>query len=241
MQAMYGEGTGDGVLDYLSVATLEQNVAAFRVVLDSEFQTSGIYLVTAKRGYDIPTLLENAETIFPPEVNEKLPQIQEDLREAGKCLAFNLGTAAGFHLLRALETVVCSYWYVVMNKAPLPRNRNLGQYITAMAKGDHPNRRKVLFALRQVKDLHRNSIMHPEETLNLDEAIALLNTVQSAITLMLPTVDGDHGRQLMEASAAAKMREYEKAETRLAEDAEEKRKIIIQQKQGSNPKKGSRS
>ena len=238
MESLYGDGTGVGVLEYLPVVTLQQSASAFRLVLEAEFQTSGIYLFTAKRGYDVPTLLETAETIFPPEVNEKLPQIKDDLREAGKCLAFNLGTAAGFHLLRALETVVCSYWYVVMNKAPLPSNRNLGNYINEMGVGDHPGRSKVLFALRQVKDLHRNSIMHPEETLSLDEAIALMNTVQNAVTLMLPTVDGEHGKRLMEASAAKKLRAYKAGQAKLATAAEERRKEEIKQRKFEKQRRG---
>lgn len=209
---------------------MHQAISSFKTVLEAEFQTASVYLVTAKRGYDVPTLLENAETIFPPELNSKIPQVQDDLREAGKCLAFNLGTAAGFHLLRALETVVCSYWYVVMNKSPLPSNRNLGNYINEMARGDHPARKKVLFALRQVKDLHRNSIMHPEETLDLDQAIALLGTVQSAIALMLPTVDGEHGRTLMEASAAKKLREYESAELKVLQEEQDRRTALMKQR-----------
>ena len=57
-----------------------------------------------------------------------------DVRSAGKCIAFELGTAAGFHLLRALETVVLVYRKHVMpgNPDPNPNNRNLGQYIKDM-------------------------------------------------------------------------------------------------------------
>jgi hypothetical protein len=181
------ESPDDTVIDFVQAFTLSSAVSSFRTVLEAEFQTSALYLVTARRGYDIPTLLEQAEEIFPPELIKKVPDVRFDLREAGKCIAFNLGTGAGFHLLRALETVICAYWHVVMKGAGLPENRNIGAYIREMEKakvGDG----KVLAALRQIKDFHRNSLMHPEETLDLDQAIALLGIVQSAIVAMLPTI-----------------------------------------------------
>ena len=182
------KGESDDVeVDFLQAFTLSNAISSFRTVLEAEFQTSSLYLVTARRGFDIPSLLEQAEIIFPPELMNKLPGTRFDLRQAGKCIAFDLGTGAGFHLLRALETVICAYWNVVMKGAPLPENRNIGAYIREMetAKvGDG----KVLTALRQIKDFHRNSLMHPEETLDLDQAIALLGIVQSAIVAMLPII-----------------------------------------------------
>jgi hypothetical protein len=188
LQAAYSKNDGDDTaINWFDLFNLNQKLTAFKTVLEAELQIAATYLVTPRRGYDINTLLANAEVIFPAELCQKIPEILFDLREAGKCLAFELGTAAGFHLLRSLETVICLYWNVVMNGASLPDNRNLGNYINRMeaaGKGDG----KVLTALRQIKDHHRNSLMHPEETLDLDSAIALLGIVQSAIVAMLPTI-----------------------------------------------------
>ena len=181
------ENPDDSIIDVVQAFTLTQAVSSFRTVLEAEFQLSPLYLVTARRGYDIASLLEQAEVIFPPDLIEKVPDVRFDLREAGKCIAFNLGTGAGFHLLRALETVICCYWKEVMKGAPLPDNRNLGAYIREMENAKAGDG-KVLAALRQIKDFHRNSLMHPEETLDLDQAIALLGIVQSAIVAMLPTI-----------------------------------------------------
>ena len=44
--------------------------------------------------------------------------------------------------------------------------------------------------------------MHPEETLDLDEAIALMGIVQSAIVAMLPTIQNEDGQKLLQASTA---------------------------------------
>jgi hypothetical protein len=48
-------------------------------------------------------------------------------------------------------------------------------------KGDD----KILAALEQMTDLHRNPLMHPEVILTPDEAIATLGIARSVITAML--------------------------------------------------------
>ena len=181
------EVPADYEVNFFDTFNLNEKLATFKTVLEAEFQIAATYLVTSRRGYDIATLIQNAEVIFPDELMQKIPGVLFDLRESGKCIAFDLGTAAGFHLLRALEIVICSYWDVVMEGKPLPENRNLGAYIREMEQA-HKGDGKVLTALCQIKDHHRNSLMHPEETLNLDDAIALLGIVQSAIVAMLPKI-----------------------------------------------------
>lgn len=174
-------------VEYWRVVHMQQELSRFKAVMEAEFLTTPSYLVLGRRGYDVATLIESAEAIFPESLSQKLPGIVFDLREAGKCIAFDLGTGAGFHLLRALEIVIKAYWDVVMEGAPLPANRNLGNYIREMEQAGK-GQPKVLTSLRQIKDHHRNELMHPEETLTLDEAIALLGIVQSAMISMLHVI-----------------------------------------------------
>jgi hypothetical protein len=47
--------------------------------------------------------LVNNEAIFGPEVNAAFPDAIFDLKEAGNCIAIDSGTAAVFHLMRAVE------------------------------------------------------------------------------------------------------------------------------------------
>ena len=67
-------------------------------------------------------------------------------------------------------------------------NRNIGDYLSKLKelkKGDA----KVLAALKDLKDLHRNPFVHPEHSLeNADEAIALLGGVQAVIIPMLKEI-----------------------------------------------------
>jgi len=46
----------------------------------------------------------------------------------------------------------------------------------------------LLASLQQIKDLHRNPLAHPEETLTLEEAVGLFGIVQSAINAMLKEI-----------------------------------------------------
>jgi hypothetical protein len=65
-----------------------------------------------------------------------------------------------------------------------PKVRNLGVYLNALkqaGKGDP----KVLGALKQMADLHRNPTIHPETVLTVDEAIAILGIAQSVVSTML--------------------------------------------------------
>ena len=162
IRTVTGNDVFDRVLEHSEVIPLANALNNFQVVLKAELMTANSYFVTSRRGYDIKSLIENAEIIFPKQLIEKIPTIQFDLREAGKCIAFDLGTAAGFHLLRALETVICRFWHVVMEGAPLPENRNLGSYIKEMEKAKKAEG-KVLTALRQIKDFHRTRLCIPKK------------------------------------------------------------------------------
>jgi hypothetical protein len=129
-----------------------------------------------------------AQPAFQPKYGaRRLP----DLEQATRCIAFELFTAAGFHLHRANEAVLRRYWDAVTNGATRPASRNMRDYLNELNKlkaGDA----KVKATLKDLKDLHRNPLIHPEQTLeNVDDAIALMNGVHTAVPNMLkqmPTI-----------------------------------------------------
>jgi len=90
-----------------------------------------------------------------------VPEAIPDVKEGARCLAYGLPTAAGFHVFRAVESVLRKYHaHVTEGKAP-QNMRNMGVYIKSLetsGKGDP----KVIAALKQMKDLHRNPVSHPE-------------------------------------------------------------------------------
>jgi hypothetical protein len=156
----------------------------FRTALHAELETLMTYLVRQKGGYDTLSLLQYGEVLFPLELAQKVPDAIFDLREAGKCLAFELNTAAGFHVFRATEAVLRKYYIHVTGSTALPKIRNLGVYLHAMKMADAGNA-KVRAAVSQMVNLHRNPLIHPEDVLTTTEAMAIFGLAHSAITAML--------------------------------------------------------
>jgi hypothetical protein len=156
----------------------------FRIAFLAEIGVMHSYFVTQKGGFDTVSLLAFGENLFPDDLLTKAPEAIFDAREAGKCLAYELPTACGFHVFRATETVLRKYYDYVARGAAPPKIRTLGVYVRAMRQakvGDE----KILSALDQMTQLHRNPLIHPEAVLTLDEAIAAFGIARSVITGML--------------------------------------------------------
>jgi hypothetical protein len=127
---------------------------------------------------------------FHPELASKVPSTIFDANQAGRCIAFDLPTAAAFHMHRVNEEVLRIYYDTVTNNKPRPERRNIGAYIDAM-KNHHvqvalPSAKGVYSVLTMIKDHHRNPVIHPDDRLeNVEEAIDLLGIIRSALGLML--------------------------------------------------------
>lgn len=164
---------------------IAEAVRRFENVLHAELGRIETFVTTPKGIYDVRALAENAENMFSHEVCEWLsPQAVQDIRHAGRCLAFELPTAAGFHIGRAVEEVARKYHSLIAStpdkSSPTPRS--WGQLIKELGStGADP---KIVSALDQMRDLHRNPISHPDSNLSIDDALTLLGIAQSAITAM---------------------------------------------------------
>jgi len=185
---MKAETKSDDKLDWWFQFRLTTQSKTFETVLLAELATSHLYLVEPKGGYDLRQLTENGWVIFPPALLEKVPESIQDAQEAARCLAFALPTAAAFHLHRLHELVLRRYYDTVTKGAPRPINRNIGAYIDAMKNAQFKDA-KVFSALANLKDFHRNPVLHPDDRLeDVQEAIALLGSVNTVITYMLKAI-----------------------------------------------------
>jgi hypothetical protein len=132
-----------------------------------------------KRGYDTTDLIERGAVLFPDDL---------DIEQGARCLAFELPTAAGFHFHRANESVLHRYYDAVTNGKPRLSGWNIGEYLAAF-KAHQVGDPLVLSALKDLKDLHRNPLIHPEHTLeSVDQAIALLGSIQCVVVYMLKAI-----------------------------------------------------
>jgi hypothetical protein len=175
------------ILDFLDVWSVNNALQEFETVLKAEMSFIDVFLVFKKRGYDTNDLIERAEVLLPAVFPAKVPEAVTDIKQVGRCLAFELPTAAGFHMMRSIEHVLRVYFDVVAKGTQRPTSNNMGEYLRILDENDYGDK-KVRACLRQIKDLHRNELIHPEVTLDLDEALNLWGIVQSAISAMLPTL-----------------------------------------------------
>jgi hypothetical protein len=170
-------------LGYAANAIVQQ-YAQFKTAFTAEIGTFPTYFVTQKGSYDSLTLLDEPWRLFPVDLWTKVPEARFDVAEAGKAICYELPTACGMHVFRALECVLRRYYSEVTAGKAQPKVRNIAVYINAMRqakKGDE----KVLGVLDHLSKLHRNPLMHPDAALTPDESIAIVGMAHSAITAML--------------------------------------------------------
>ncbi|MBU1303928.1 MAG: hypothetical protein KKF33_00200 [Alphaproteobacteria bacterium] len=155
-------------------------------LLDADLAHQPVYHVFPKRAYDVGILTSDATQIFSPQVRASLNEEETfNLKEAGRCLAFEVSTAAGFHIFRALDSILQRY--VRIAKGSLPKNRNWGQYIKTLEESGVD--KKITSVLFQIKEFHRNPIVHPDERLDTEGALSLIGIAESALSMMVADME----------------------------------------------------
>lgn len=159
------------------------------IVLSAELHTLATYHITQKGIYSTTDLIEHAEGILPQHVLVIIDQMAiREVRESGKCLALDCATASAFHMMRATEEVMYEYYVSVCKPKPARKLENWGAYIAELSKLNQPEVKEVVAMLQQIKDRHRNLIMHPEIVLTIDEAFTLFEIAQGAIIAMADNI-----------------------------------------------------
>lgn len=159
---------------------LTYSVGAFERYFAHEVDRFDIFYIPPKGTHSTIKLIEKAEENLPTDTRARLTkETVNDIQQAGRCLVLDAPTAAGFHILRAVETLVTAYLIKVSGKPIPPKNRNWGVYIRELRNGNAD--KKVTDYLYHMKEYHRNPIMHPEIILTPDEAFSLFNASLSAI------------------------------------------------------------
>jgi hypothetical protein len=152
-------------------------------VLAAELHSMDTYFVSQIGCYKTCDLIERAHTAFPESVQKVLPeQAKTDFDQAGKCIAYGVSTAAGFHLLRGTEMIIRKYYETLTGKAPKPQMRNWGAYHQVLTKAGAAA--KITDLIDHVRLVYRNPVLHPEENLSIEQTLVLFGVCVSAVTLM---------------------------------------------------------
>jgi hypothetical protein len=174
-------------LAQFNVPSVANAARSFETTLLAELRDLDVYFVSPVGIFSTSALLTKAEEMFG-ENRRFLPEITvQQIKEAGKCLAFSLGSAAAFHLFAALESVLREYYDKLSGNAPRPKNPSMGAYLDELSELQSVDK-KLLAALWQVKDLHRNPSIHFETLLTTGQALTLVGMIHSAIATTLDVV-----------------------------------------------------
>lgn len=161
----------------------------FETVLAAECQVLDTYFVSKRGAYSTADLVEHAHHQIPLPLRGLLPQQTiDDLDQAGKCIAFDLPTAAAFHLLRGTEAVLRKYYDRIVPgaKKATPKMPNWGVYIKLLK--EHGAEVKITSLLDHLRDAYRNPVLHPEENYADQSAQVLFGVCVSAIVMMVTEI-----------------------------------------------------
>jgi hypothetical protein len=168
---------------------LRRDYEALESVMANEMPGCPAYIVSQKGIYRTEALIDQADSHFHPDLASAIPdQAKTDIKEAGKCLAFELPTACSFHLWRAVESTTDEYYVALAGKSFDADNvsRNWGAKIKALeaAKADQG----VTAFLDHIREHYRNPQTHPERIVPLKEAQMLFGTATSAIAQIVTAI-----------------------------------------------------
>jgi len=172
-------------ISYWLAYEVREAAREFETVLRTECQLMDTYFVSKKGAYSTKDLVDNAHHHIPEPTRSKLEdRTQQDFDQAGKCIAFDVPTAAAFHLLRGTEVVIREYYDLIVpgaKRAP-DRMRNWGAYIRLL--NNHGAEKKITSLLLHLKDEYRNPVFHPEENYTDERVQVLFGVCISAVVLM---------------------------------------------------------
>lgn len=174
---------------------IRRQLASFEVVFFEEMREAATYYVPKKGIYITAALVDAADDTFPSDIVNILPdKARTEWCAAGRCLAFNLLSASGFHVARAVESTLEAY-FQRFSAQPGKTRKTWGDYIDELEKirqagGSPAPAEKTLLELKQMKDDYRNPIMHPRVVLTEADSRVLFANGESLIILMAQELIG---------------------------------------------------
>jgi hypothetical protein len=166
---------------------LRDQVHEFETLLDDELKRLPVYVLDEDKvgNFSIRKLLHGAANGYPKRTRDRLTlESRNEIDEAGKCLVYERSTAAGFHILRSVELTIRQYLLAIPGFVMPPLNRqNWGEYLKLLK--DNGATREVTDHLHNIKDNYRNPLMHPEDSMDTDEAISIFAVAQSMNEMLI--------------------------------------------------------
>lgn len=189
LKALLDDPMRSEALSWSEVSDIKSMLVKFENNLEAEYSSKDLFIVSPKGIYSTSDLIDNAEQMFSKEFQERMPQAIRDIKEAGRCIAFEVPTAAAFHIFRAVESVAKDYVLVMRGTGPTDKEKRggIGRFVTILNENGADER--VTSALSQLAKLHRNPTMHPQMFIEKSEVLGTLGMAQSVIQGMIADME----------------------------------------------------
>lgn len=184
-----GEGKTIEPFQQWQMRSVANKIDIFEHQLSGELKKTASYAVPERGIFNIELLAENAERHIHETVRHAVPDFAlSEFKSAGRCLAFGLFSASGFHAARAVESVLKEYYAHF-----LPRNEEITMGLMASHLADLHKKKpppptlpsgSTLRHIRDVTTFDRNPLVHKNVDLEEIDAMTLLNSAQGAIVAM---------------------------------------------------------
>lgn len=156
-------------------------------IVHAEAQTKQIYVISETR-FSLDSLTQHPNRMFADGVFAKLNLISKfDLYEAFSCLVFSRATAGAFHMLRASEAILRSYYEWTIKRGR-DKNPTWANMVRTLSLKRH-KRASLLQKLDFIRTNYRNPTAHPDavySVVDLQDLIGLCIDVINEMTKDLP-------------------------------------------------------
>lgn len=178
-------------LDQSQASELRKIMSDIRLTLDAEIDGIFAFITTSKR-INTESLLGDMASLFAPNMFSMFPDIaKHDFYESGKCIAFELPTAAAFHILRATEANL-RYYYKEMIKQGRIKSELWGPIVQDLMTRTKTKKYVTLNNhLDHIRLSFRNPTQHPEAIYDIHEVQDLLSVCIDANNRMFKVLQ--HG------------------------------------------------
>jgi hypothetical protein len=188
-------------IDVHELAMLRSLVEKFETALSAELNRRAIYIVPRRGLFDAHDLAEKAEMQFDEETLARMNEpMREEIRSAGRALAFGLPAAACFHLIRAIEGALSIYMEGVSRTA-VTNSDNLWKDVLNRLGGAEKDKflstdARLAGLLREVDTRYRATLAKPGASITMQEALIFFGTSGSLVTLVMESTAQRRGPAL---------------------------------------------
>lgn len=182
---------GDGEEWRATRVLTQDEFASLHAATQTLFDTVGaeaagkVAFIASDGRYAVGRLMEDIGSLMAPGVYDSLPPLaQKDLAEAGRAIAFDLPTAAAFHILRATEAALRAFYVRIVKRDRIKEPRMWGPMVTSLRARRNAPPDVLLNNLDSLRAHFRNPTQHPEKTYEIDEVQDLFALAVDAMNRM---------------------------------------------------------